>query len=208
MTDVVVEWVAFSLQPGVTEATLQARSDAMQREFLSQCDGYRSRDLLKLDDSQYADCVIWESKAKADAAMANAAEHASCAEYFALLEVSAAPMVGVPLRRYDEFAALAEVGGIEFSPFKPLPGASDASIASAAVRMADALYADEPGFVAHWVVKSDSGQYADVVLASSATRATELCGKWGPPPHEPSCRDYLAAIDPTSVQLGFYERVR
>lgn len=208
MNDVIVEWAAFSRKPGVTEAALVAQSDAMQRAFLSQQPGYRSRDLVKLDDNRYADLVFWETSVLAEAAMARAPSNEVCVAYFALLEGDATPLVGARLRRYDASATLADVGGIEFSRFAPLPGVSDAALVSTATRMTRDLYQGESGFLRHMVVKSHDGEYADVVLATSAKRASELCAKWEPPPHHAAYRDYVKAIDPESIALGFYDALR
>ncbi|MEG1456279.1 MAG: hypothetical protein RSC66_12000, partial [Comamonas sp.] len=74
-------------------------------------------------------------------------------------------------------------------------------------QMAQGLYAQEPGFIEHMVLRNAAGLYADVVLASDAEQARHLCGKWGQGPFEPACEPYLALIDPASAQLDFWQRV-
>lgn len=98
-------------------------------------------------------------------------------------------------------------GGMEFSTFQLKPGTDASRLASAAREMAAALYEDEPGFLAHAVVCNDAGLYADVVLADTQERARFLCDKWGQGPYHPACVDYLALIDPSSVQLAFWRTV-
>ncbi|XJC73867.1 hypothetical protein ACHFCA_25180 [Delftia tsuruhatensis] len=99
--------------------------------------------------------------------------------------------------------------GMEFSLFRLRPGADSHALATAAHRMADGLYRNEPGFTAHGVMRSahDPGLYADVVLADSAGRAHQLCSKWGQGPFDPACQDYLELIAPGSAQLQFWDRV-
>lgn len=202
-----IEWAEFSLRPGVTHAELVEAAAAMQQQFLDNQRGYVSRQLLAIGPDRYADLVTWRSRDAADAAIARAGEYSACRDYFALLRVDTQPVHGVPL--FAHGTAAAAPPGMEFYLFRLRPGVDEAGLAKAANHMAAHLYAGEPGFQAHMVMRSadDPHLFADVILADSAERARALCGKWGQGPFHPACMEYLQLIEPESVQLQFWQRV-
>lgn len=201
----IIEWAEFHSHPDVSEAALVAAAQAMQVQFLDAQPGYVARQLLALGAGHYADLVCWRDAEAAAAAIAAAAQSRACAAYFALLRSARPVALGRPLLEHR--AAAPAVGGMEFSLFRLAPGADEAALKAAAAQMARGLYAQEPGFIDHMVVRNASGLYADVVLATDAEQARYLCGKWGQGPFDPACEPYLALIEPASVQLDFWSRV-
>lgn len=94
---------------------------------------------------------------------------------------------------------------MEISFFKPKPNVSDHLLSLAAEATAAGLYRGQPGFIGHFVVKSDAGIYADVVLATSSKRAAELCASWGSAPYAVPCQGYSDMIRPESMQIAFFD---
>ena len=207
MTTHVIEWAAFSLKSHATEAALLAASDQLQHEFLDKQTGFIRRELLALGEGQYADLVTWQSHDAAKHAIAQAPNYPACMSYFSLLEVSVEPKLGVPLRSSSTHVDISRIGGMEFSPFKLRTGAHADALPAAARKMAEGLYANEDGYIGHLILHDGSGQYADVVFASSQSRANELCQKWGSEPFADACLDYLALVEPTTIDLKFWQRV-
>lgn len=74
--------------------------------------------------------------------------------------------------------------------------------------MVAGLYAAEPGFLGHALLRGADGVYVDVVFADTMERAIALCAKWGTGPFAPSCVAYLDAIAPGSAELAFFDRVQ
>jgi hypothetical protein len=62
-------------------------------------------------------------------------------------------------------------------------------------------------FLGHTILKGADDTYVDVLFASSATRASELCGKWGTGPFADACLPYLETIEEGSAQLAFFQRI-
>lgn len=201
----IVEWAEFHTQAQVSEDALIAAAQAMQAQLLDLQPGYLSRQLLALGAGRYADLIVWQHAQAATSAIAAAAQHPACQAYFALLRSAPPVALGRPLLQHQ--AEPPAIGGMEFSLFRLAPGADEAALPAAATQMAQGLYAQEPGFIEHMVLRNDAGLYADVVLASDADSARHLCGKWGQGPFDPACKPYLALIDPASVQLDFWQRV-
>lgn len=85
MNAIAVELAPFALAPGTTPQALHAASERLEREFLSACEGYLGRILLRREDGQYADLVFWASVEAARAAMSRAAGSAVCRDYFACM---------------------------------------------------------------------------------------------------------------------------
>lgn len=208
-----IEWVEFQIRSGVADAQFLAASEAFQVDFLDHQSGYRQRTLVRLGkQGHYADLVYWTGAQDMEAAMAAAKAYPACQAYFALLEVGNPPSLGKAVAQYDKLKpSIATdplgptLGGMEFSLFKPKSGVTDQALHQAAQRMADGLYRGQAGFFHHSVVRSESGIYADVVLASSGKRAAELCASWGTGPYAQPCQDYLDMIILESVQLEFFD---
>ena len=203
----VIEWAAFSLKQHVTEAALLAASEQLQDEFLDKQIGFIRRELLALGEGQYADLVTWQSHDLARQAIAQAPNYSACMSYFSLLEVDVEPKLGAPLHSKCAHVDISSIGGMEFSLFKLREGVYEDALPAAAKKMAEGLYANEDGYIGHLIVKDSSGQYADVVLASSLSRANELCQKWGSDPYADACLDYQALIEPTTIDIKFWQRV-
>jgi hypothetical protein len=85
MATVTIEWAPFRLADGVDEESLLQASDAIQTGFLSKQKGFVRRELLKSVNGQWADLVYWDSEEAAARAMDQAAESATCLEYFKLM---------------------------------------------------------------------------------------------------------------------------
>ena len=208
-----VEWVEFRLKPGVTESQLLNASEALRTDFLNLQHGFQHRTLIRLNEQGlYADLVHWANRKDADKAMAASSVIPACGAYFALLEVVKAPAFGQAIAEHDVAQRLPatesgeiEVGGMEISFFKPQPNVSDHLLSRAAATTAAGLYRGQPGFIGHFVVKSEAGIYADVVLASSSKRAAELCASWGSDPYAVPCQGYLNMIKPETMQIAFFD---
>ena len=82
---VVVEWAPFRAAPGVSDETIVAESDALQRDFLAGLRGFVRRELLRGNDGQWVDLVYWEDQGAADEAMRAASASEACSRYFRLM---------------------------------------------------------------------------------------------------------------------------
>ena len=104
---VVIEWAPFRLAAGVSEAALLDASEALQRDFLQHQPGFLGRELLRGPDGQWADLVVWESRAAAERIMPAMGASPACHAYFALMQgaSTADPGAGVlhleRVRRYE-----------------------------------------------------------------------------------------------------------
>jgi hypothetical protein len=77
-----IEMAPFVLADGVTMEALLEASERLERDFLSQADGYLGRVLVKKDHRTWADIVFWESDEHAARAMKAASSSAVCESYF------------------------------------------------------------------------------------------------------------------------------
>lgn len=101
MTTPVLEFAAFRLAEGATQAALLAASDALQGELSRAFPGFLSRDLIHDGSGGYADVVWWANRADADAAMKAVMENKVALAYFALMAVDGTEVRHfVPLARY------------------------------------------------------------------------------------------------------------
>jgi hypothetical protein len=204
-----VEWAEFALKPGVLESQLRQASAQFQREFLDHRPGFLWRKTVRLAPGRYADLVLWANAEAAKAAMADAMREPACRSYFDLMTVETSPKTGTTIDRYD---APAPWGGLEFSRFRLRDGADPTRLIPAAAEMAQGLYAGRAGFVSHAVLHNGDGEYVDVMLASSRSTAEALCGSWledaDSGTYAPACREYLSLIEPSSIRLEFWEKLK
>lgn len=102
MTNVTaIEIAPFAVADGVSIDRLLAASERLEREFLSQADGYLGRALVQKDSATWADIVFWRSADDAAKAMEAAASSETCRSYFACMaqENHDDPSNGVTLYR-------------------------------------------------------------------------------------------------------------
>ena len=88
-TNHVLESLPFRLKAGVDEVALLQASERMQRDFLSNQQGFVRRELIKGAEGSYTDLVWWESFAASQAAMKKAASSHAVSAYLAMMESSA-----------------------------------------------------------------------------------------------------------------------
>ena len=104
----VIEWAPFRMVAGVGEEELFEASQALQSDFLVLQGGFVRRELVHVDEDQWADLVYWRDEASAAKAMESAASSPVCFKYFELMVDAdhAEPGQGVQLltvrRRYPE----------------------------------------------------------------------------------------------------------
>lgn len=202
----IIEWAEFRLKPGVTVAQCLAASSSMQTEFLDRQLGFLHRSTVQLDANLYADVVTWASELAANRAMQAAMEHPACGLYFSMLQVDAAPRLAHTI--WQSSSRSMALQGVEFSLFQLKTSTDEARLSHAAQAMADQLYRPQPGFIHHQVLSKPGGWYADVLLASSAQRAQELCNLWHEPEHLAACQAYLDLIEPSSIQMAFWQSIK
>ena len=95
--------------------------------------------------------------------------------------------------------------GMEFGTFKLKDGVSESDMLKAA-QLADEMFlSKEEGFLGHVILKGKDGVYADVAFATTQQKSEEVCGKWMDNEYT---MKYIEAIEPDSVNLSFWERVK
>ncbi|MBI2516097.1 MAG: hypothetical protein HYV95_04210 [Opitutae bacterium] len=93
----VVEFAAFRLKPGATEAELRTASPSVDK-FLATCPGFVSRLLVADKDGLYTDIVVWRSQRDADAALkAHELHPDACADFMCLLKEDEVTMKHLPV---------------------------------------------------------------------------------------------------------------
>ncbi len=98
-----VELAEIKLKDGIGIEDLMAASQRLQVEFLDMMKGFIKRELLQLNEREYADLVYWESQEDAQAAFNLFTGSPACLEFLALMEFDESdPAAGVSLYRSIE----------------------------------------------------------------------------------------------------------
>jgi len=108
----------------------------------------------------------------------------------------------VPLKN---MAAIESFVGLEFGIFKLKQGTSEEKMLDASIKMEQEFLSKEAGFLGHGILKGNDGTYVDLAFATSQKKAEEICGKWM---ENEFALQYLEFIDPESVNLSFWERIK
>jgi hypothetical protein len=95
--------------------------------------------------------------------------------------------------------------GMEFGTFKLREGMSEVDMLKAAQVADENFLSNEEGFLGHVVLKGKDGLYADVAFATTQEKAEEVCGKWV---ENEYTMKYIEVIDPESVNMSFWERIK
>ncbi len=100
---------------------------------------------------------------------------------------------------------LASFSGMELGIFKLKEGVSESDMLKAAKLADQELLSKEDGFLGHAVLKGEGDLYADLTFASTKEKAEEICAKWM---GNEFTLKYLEFIDPESVNMSFWARVK
>ncbi len=100
---------------------------------------------------------------------------------------------------------VAGFSGIEFGIFKLKKGVSESEMLKSAKIADQKFLSKEDGFLGHTVLKGEGGLYVDLTFASTKEKAEEICGKWM---NNEFTLKYLEFIDPESVNMSFWSRIK
>lgn len=100
---------------------------------------------------------------------------------------------------------IGDFGGLETGIFKLKAGASEAEMLQAAHTMDEAFLSEEDGYLGHCVLRGKDGLYLDIGFATTQEKAEQICAKWT---QNEFALKYLEFIDPDSVELGFWQRLK
>lgn len=95
--------------------------------------------------------------------------------------------------------------GMEFGVFKLKEGSSEIEMLKAADAADKKFLSKEDGFLGHAVLKGKDGLYVDLSFATTKEKAEKICGKWM---SNEFTLQYIEFIDPESVDMSFWERIK
>ena len=82
-----IEWAPFIKAKGVSDKSLVLAADSVNSAFLSKQKGFIKRELIKKNDTEYADVIYWENKSYAIAAGEKVNSCIECNDYFQLMKM-------------------------------------------------------------------------------------------------------------------------
>ena len=82
-----IEWAPFIKVTNVTDEKLVKAADTVNSDFLIKQEGFMKRELIKKNDTEYADVIYWKTKTDAVAAGKKVNTCVKCNEYFKLMEM-------------------------------------------------------------------------------------------------------------------------
>jgi len=96
-----VEWAPFVKDKGVSDQQLISAADLVNHEFLVKQPGFIKRELIKKNDTEYADVIHWNTKEEAIAAGEKVFNCGKCNEYFKLMDMEASVDAGKGFSHYE-----------------------------------------------------------------------------------------------------------
>lgn len=98
---IAVEWAPFIKASGVSDQELIKAADLVNKDFLINQKGFIKRELVKKNDSEYADIIHWQTKDNAITAGNAVSNCAQCGEYFKLMDMEASSKAGAGFSHYE-----------------------------------------------------------------------------------------------------------
>ena len=96
-----VEWAPFIKMKEVSDQQLIAAADVVNLVFLSKQPGFIKRELIKKNDTEYADVIHWSSKKEAEIAGHKVFDCLECKSYFGLMDMDESLAAGAGFSHYD-----------------------------------------------------------------------------------------------------------
>lgn len=97
---VAVEWAPFVKNEGVSDEQLMIAADRVQSTFLSKQPGFIKRELIKKNETEYADLLHWASQSQAMSAGEKVFSCVQCNDYFKLMNMEASTSAGSGFSHY------------------------------------------------------------------------------------------------------------
>ena len=98
---IAVEWAPFVKAKEITDQQLIVAADRVNLEFLAKQPGFIKRELIKKNDTEYADVIHWKTKKEAVAAGEKVFSCSECNEYFGLMNMEASANAGKGFSHYE-----------------------------------------------------------------------------------------------------------
>ncbi len=98
---IAVEWAPFVKAAGVSDQQLIKAADLVHSSFLAHQQGFIKRELVKKNDTEYADIIHWQTKANAITAGEKVHNCMQCGEYFKLMDMEASSKAGAGFSHYN-----------------------------------------------------------------------------------------------------------
>ena len=98
---ITVEWAPFIKASSVSDHELIKAAGLVNKHFLSNQKGFIKRELVKKNDSEYADIIHWQTKNNAINAGNAVGNCAECGEYFKLMDIEASSKAGAGFSHYE-----------------------------------------------------------------------------------------------------------
>ena len=96
----ILEITTFKLKEGVAEATLLEAADKMQKEFLTEADGFISRTLTKEDDGTWRDVIFWKDQHGLEDTAKQAMESEGAGPFMGCIDFSSVVMKAVEIKAH------------------------------------------------------------------------------------------------------------
>jgi len=96
-----VEWAPFVKAVDVTEQQLLVAADKVNVDFLSKQPGFIKRELIKKNDTEYADVIHWRTKQEAVTAGDKIFSCDECSDYFKLMDMESSAEAGKGFSHYE-----------------------------------------------------------------------------------------------------------
>jgi len=100
---------------------------------------------------------------------------------------------------------ISSFSGAEYGLFKLKKGMEEVDMLKTAEVVEKEFLSKEEGFLGHTILKGDDGLYVDLLFATTQQKAEQICGKWM---SNEFALKYLEFIDPESVSMSFWTRVK
>jgi len=96
-----VEWAPFIKISDVSDQELIKAADLVNKYFLVSQKGFIKRELVKKNESEYADIIHWKTKENAITAGNAVSNCVQCGEYFILMDMEASSKAGAGFSHYE-----------------------------------------------------------------------------------------------------------
>ncbi len=100
---------------------------------------------------------------------------------------------------------IAGFSGLEFGTFRLKKDVSEHELLKASKMLDQEFLCQEDGFLGHAILKGEDGLYVDLAFATTQEKAEQICAKWM---SNEFALKYLECLDPESVKLSFWTRIK
>ncbi|MCJ8346381.1 hypothetical protein MJH12_12630 [bacterium] len=201
----VFEMVSFKIVDNKKVEEFLKASEELNTKVFPKLKGFIGRKLLRGEDQNFCDLLLWETMKDAKNAMDVVMQCETCLKMFQFIDQSSMMMNHFEVLSATKEDLNFEAGALEIGLVELNKNSKIEDVLEKAEQVHKKYLSQQNGFVAQFLAQNENGLYSEIVFnQKDMHQAKEICSGYL---ENPICLDYISHFNQESTKLDFFEIV-